>query len=64
MDEFRSGRLVRRTFSSISGTDGNLLVTYQLPGYAWLTPPATTSLDNRAYGYRLQIETSSVDPLP
>lgn len=63
VDTFSGGRLMTREFSRVSGSDGKLLVEYTDPGYAPLTPPRTTRLDNRAYGYRLEVETSSITDL-
>jgi hypothetical protein len=62
-DTFEHKHLVRRLFSPVSGTREDLVVTYDPPGYAPLTPPAMTKLENRAYEYRLEVETSSIQAL-
>lgn len=63
VDTFADGKLIRRVFSSVSGTNEKLLVDYAAPGYAPLRPPSMTKLDNRAYGYRLEVETFSIQAL-
>ncbi len=62
-DEFERGRLTRRTFDNVSSTGKRLLVEYQPDGYQLGQPPKTTLIDNRAYGYRLKVETLSTQAL-
>lgn len=60
-DQFSNGHLERRTFFRVSGTQEDLVIEYSGEGYAETTPPRVTTIDNRAYGYRLIVETTSVD---
>jgi hypothetical protein len=62
-DTFAGGCLVSRVFSRVSRTRGSLVVTYSKPGYRNFEPPRMTTLENRAYGYRLEVETSEISPL-
>lgn len=62
-DEFSQGRLMTRLFENVSGTAEHLKIEYSLPGYCQGVPPRITSIDNRAFGYQLQVKTTSVHAL-
>lgn len=62
-DQFALGHLVKRRFENVSDSGDELIIEYASPGYAKQTPPRVTTIDNRAYGYHLRVETTSVVPL-
>jgi hypothetical protein len=62
-DEFSEGRLIARRFANVSGSTQDLTIAYSPVGYARGVPPEITTIDNRAYGYRLVVETTSVQVL-
>lgn len=62
-DEFSQGRLLRRVFENVSGSEEDLTIEYAPVGYSLGMPPEITTIDNRAYGYRLRVETTSTHAL-
>jgi hypothetical protein len=63
-DVFLKNHLISRTFERVSGTSGQLTVSYSDKGYLGGSPPNLTSLHNEAYGYRLTVETRTTQELP
>lgn len=62
-DEFSEGRLMTRLFENVSGSTKDLTITYTPSGYVQGVPPAITTIDNRAYGYQLRVQTTSTQAL-
>lgn len=62
-DEFSEGRLKSRLFENVSGSEEDLAIEYAPVGYSQGMPPEITTIDNRAYGYRLRVETTSTHAL-
>jgi Protein of unknown function (DUF3261) len=63
-EEWRAGRLLRRTFRRVDGRPAGLITVVYDGGMALDgAPPAHVTFDNGWYGYRLEITTLSHQPL-
>lgn len=62
VDEWRGGRLVKRTFERIDAPGKLIEISYG-EGYAPGAPPPLTVFKNGWYGYSLEVETTNVTAL-